>query len=52
MTSQLLEKQSVPSGEEDVRQYLRDIRQFPLLTPQAFLLWTWSKREVSACWRR
>ena len=34
MTSQLLEKQSVPSGEEDVRQYLRDIRQFPLLTPQ------------------
>ena len=34
MTLQLLEKQSVPSGEEDVRQYLRDIRQFPLLTPQ------------------
>ena len=32
MTSQLLEKQSVPGGEEDVQQFLWEIREFPLLT--------------------
>ena len=33
--TELLEKQPVPaSGEDDMRQYLRDIRQFPRLTPE------------------
>ena len=37
MTSQLLTKQPKPasnSGEDDVRQYLSEIRQYPRLTPQ------------------
>lgn len=37
MTSQLLSKQPMPvnnSGEDDVRQYLSEIRQYPRLTPQ------------------
>lgn len=37
MTSEVLEQKEntpTPAGEDDVRQYLRDIRQFPLLTPQ------------------
>ena len=37
MTSQLLTKQPSPevdTGEDDVRQYLSEIRQYPRLTPQ------------------
>lgn len=36
MTGQLLEKESVPlaAGEDDVRRYIHEIRQYPRLTPQ------------------
>ena len=37
MTSSLLEKElntALPSGEEDMRQYLREIRSYPRLTPE------------------
>ena len=41
MTDALLERNSqenaVNSGDEDVRQYIREIRQYPLLTPEAEL---------------
>lgn len=30
----LLTKESAPAGEDDVRQYLSEIRQYPLLTPE------------------
>lgn len=36
MTGQLLEKENVPlaAGEDDVRRYIHEIRQYPRLTPQ------------------
>lgn len=34
MTQALLEKQTIPAGEDDMGQYLREIRQYPRLTPE------------------